>query len=85
MLDLTEINTAIDPKVISDPFLKECITDIRIVYSTITSKPYWYGTVVFKSGNTKGEQSTGSCFDYPTVMIELNKIFAELKKKENIS
>lgn len=44
---------------ISNPFIKECITDIRISYykGFISDDDNFVGKVIFKRENTKGEQN----------------------------
>jgi len=41
-----------------DPFKQSCITGVSINYSVgfLSGRKYWYGTVKFENGKTKGEQ-----------------------------
>lgn len=70
--------------VIKDPFVQENIKGIIIRYNGDTwfnQKPYWYATVEFKNGNTKGEQSTPHRDSMEEVLHDLKQIMDSVKNK----
>lgn len=62
------------PSVINDPFSKTNVISIMIVYFGNREKPYWYATVEFQNGLTKGEQKTPNCATFEEVMQHIKAI-----------
>jgi hypothetical protein len=60
--------------VIKDPFQKNCIGDMSIRRTSWGNKFYWYATVEFKNGSTKGEQKTPDCETFEEVIAHVKQI-----------
>jgi hypothetical protein len=70
--------------VIKDPFVQENIKGIIIRYNGDTwfnQKPYWYATVEFANGNTKGEQCSPYRDSMEEVLLDLKQIMDSVKNK----
>ena len=68
--------------VIKDPFIEEKIVGISIRYNGDGyPKPYWYTTVEFRNGNTKGEQSSPHRDGMEEVLLDLKQIMDSVKNK----
>lgn len=69
------------PSVINDPFLKDAISSINIVYDKKIFEDifYWEARVHFKNGNTSGRQVTKECETFDEVIIALKQIFNSVK------
>ena len=69
--------------VIKDPFQTNCITNVSINYSDGSgfAKPYWYGFVKFKNGNTEGEQRTNKTQSFEEIVVEIRQILNSLNTK----
>jgi hypothetical protein len=68
--------------VINDPFNANSITNILISYnkSAFSNKPYWYGKVTFKNGNTGAEQRTDNVQSFEEIVIKVKEIINSLNK-----
>jgi hypothetical protein len=68
--------------VIKDPFQTNCITNVGIHFSNSGySKPYWYGYVKFKNGNTQGEQTTNQTQSFEEIVVEIRQILNSINQK----
>ena len=69
--------------VIKDPFLESKIKGITLRYNgdAIFSKPYWYVSVDFENGYTKGEQSSPHRESMEEILIDLKQILDSVKNK----
>ena len=69
--------------VIKDPFLESKIKGITIRYNgdAIFSKPYWYVSIDFQNGYTKGKQSSPHRESMEEVLIDLKQILDSVKNK----
>jgi hypothetical protein len=66
--------------IIKDPFQINYITNVSINYFNggNYSKPYWYGRVTFKNGNTVGEQNTNHVESFEEIVVEIRQILNSL-------
>ena len=70
--------------VIKDPFLESNIKGITIRYTgnvIFGGKPYWYVSVDFQNGNTKGEQNSPHRESMEEVLHDLKQILDSVKNK----
>jgi hypothetical protein len=82
-MDLLANVTGKEISVIKDPFLKDCVTDISIRYSTSFNRCEWSGNVEFKNGNTEGKQSIPRCATIEEAITNLKIILDTIKSKSN--
>jgi len=79
-MDITIHNTN-ELSILKDPFFTDKIERIMVVTTKgiFDGKPYSYGTVEFKNGDTKGEQKfEATSFD--EVCIKIKEFLETLKK-----
>ena len=72
MKELNGIGAQSLPSILKDPFSKVCVSWVSVFYSPNFFSDKWeaHGTVEFKNGNTKGEQSfKAETFDECTAQI----------------
>jgi hypothetical protein len=76
-----EIGNVSMPSVLKNPFIKNCVTDIRVSYGKSMFSDDWSanGKVCFENGQTKGEQKfKAKTFD--EVVIQIKHFLKELEK-----
>lgn len=68
--------------VIKDPFDKELIEGVQIIYMTnLFGKKYWFAIVEFKNGHTTGKQRTPDCDTFEEVYAQLKLILDSVRNK----
>lgn len=79
-MDIEKIGNAHMPSVIKDPFNKDGVTSIRVVYSKGIFGKAWEarGTVEFENGNTTGEQTFRGA-DFDEVVLKIKAMLENLK------
>lgn len=65
--------------IIKDPFLKKCVQNIHIHYTSWGGKFYWAASIETKNGNTEGKQSTPEFETFDEIIIHLRQILDSLK------